>query len=296
MKRLTSLAIVLFLAGASQLRADQPAATDSIRIEKDISYLPSSVQRDAYADSQCRLDLYLPAKTPDGGFPIVVWFHGGGLTGGSKGNGKSALAKRFVEQGIAVADVGYRLSPKVKYPAYLEDSAKAVAWVVAEGRKRGVNPGAIFVSGHSAGGYISAMLAMDQHLLTGAGVASGAVAGFIPVSGQWVTHFTVREERGIPKERIVSDAAAPIYHARKDAPPILVLVGDHDMAGRLEEAKLFDVVMKDVAGNKTTTVVVVADRTHGSINDKLLTPGDTGGETFLAFVKEHARPPKDAAK
>jgi hypothetical protein len=133
------------------------------------------------------------------------------------------------------------------------------------------------------------MLALDERLLKGAGVPPGAVAGFIPVSGQMVTHFTVRSERGIPKETIVSDEAAPIFHARKDAPPILLLAADHDMAGRPEEAKLLAVVLTDVAESKTTSVVVVPDRTHGSINDKLLTEGDPGGEAVLAFIKKWTR-------
>ena len=128
---------------------------------------------------------------------MIVWFHGGGLTGGSKSStGDVALARRFVEKGIAVAQVEYRFSPKVKYPTYLQDAAKAVSWIVAEAPTRGLNPKAIFVGGHSAGGYISAMLALDERLLKGAGVAPGAVAGFIPVSGQMMTHFTVRSERG----------------------------------------------------------------------------------------------------
>ena len=50
--------------------------------------------------------------------------------------------------------------------------------------------------------------------------------------------------------------------------------------------KLFHAVMTKVAGNKTTDLVVVPDRNHGSINDKLLTPGDPGGEAVLAFVKK----------
>lgn len=269
--------------------AEQPAPADAVRIESNISYLAANgpEANDQYAVTQCRLDLYLPAKAPDSGFPMIVWFHGGGLTAGSKsGPGDVALAKRFVEKGIAVAQVEYRFSPKVKYPVYLQDAARAVAWVVAEGPKRGVNPKAIFVGGHSAGGYISSMLAMDERLLKDAGVPAGAVAGFVPVSGQLVTHFQVRAERGLPRERIVSDEASPIFHARQNAPPILLLVGDKDMAARVEEAKLFTVVMTEVAKNKTTQCLVVPGRDHGSINDKLLTPDDPAGEAVLAFIKQ----------
>jgi acetyl esterase/lipase len=290
MRRMTlgGLLVLLLLVEPSRAQeAALPAATDG-RVEKDIAYLPpdSPEAKDEYAAAQCKLDLYLPEKIPDVGCPVVVWFHGGGLTGGSKAKGKSGLARRFLAHGIAMADVEYRFSPKVKYPVYLEDSAKAVAWVVTNAQAKGINLKAIFVSGHSAGGYIASMLAMDERLLKGAGVPAGAVAGYMPVSGTLVTHFTVREERGIPKERIVVDEAAPIYHCRKDAPPILLFAGDHDMAARVEEAKLFGVVMTDVAGSQTTQVVIVPDRTHSSIDQKLLTEGDPAGEAMLAFIKQ----------
>jgi len=101
-----------------------------------------------------------------------------------------------------------------------------------------------------------------------------------------MTHYTIREERGLPRERVIADDAAPIHHCRKVAPPLLLLAADNDMESRLEEVKLFHAVMTKVAGNKTTDLLVVPDRTHNSINDKLLTPGDPAGEAVLAFVQK----------
>ena len=57
-------------------------------------------------------------------FPTIVWFHGGGLTGGEK-----EIPFALKEKGFAVIGVNYRLSPKVNAPAYIEDAAAAVAWV-----------------------------------------------------------------------------------------------------------------------------------------------------------------------
>ena len=76
------------------------------------------------ADEHCQ---YLNVWTPgldDRKRPVMVWFHGGGLEGGSKG-----LREEFRNQGFAVVDVNYRLYPKVKCPGYLEDAALAVSWV-----------------------------------------------------------------------------------------------------------------------------------------------------------------------
>ena len=259
-----------------------------VTIETDIFYRDESERSDSYASQQCRLDLYLPAA-PATGFPLLVWFHGGGLTGCTRHDAESTVV-RFAENGLAVANADYRLGPIVPYPVYIEDAARAVAWAVTEGVRRGANPGAVFVGGHSAGAYLAAMLAMDPYYLRSAGVADGSVAGFLPISGQLVTHFHVRAERGVPAERLVVDDAAPLYYVRKDVPPILMMVGDNDLPARKEEAALFAAAMTGIAGNETTSLFVVTGRDHNTVHENLLTPGDGGGAALLAFIATYSAP------
>jgi acetyl esterase/lipase len=280
-------AVALLCAGFLHTGIAQSAEA----VRKDISYLSDADAPDAYAQAQCRLDLYIPEK-PSSGFPLLVWFHGGGLTAGARN--PSGISQLFAAQGIAVANADYRLNPKVRYPVYLQDAAKAVACAIREAVKKGANPHGVFISGHSAGAYMAAMLAMDPHYLREAGVPEGAIAGCIPVSAQMTTHFTVRAERGISEEKIRVDEAAPLYHARKDAPPMLLLVADQDMPARLQENQLFVSVMNSLAKNEATSLLVVPDRTHGSICTKLMTEGDIGGAAILEFIKKWARPPEPA--
>src|ERR1700760_1265771 len=94
-------------------------AQQQYTLEKDIHYYPDSInKKDAYIDSQCRLDLYYPKGEKD--FSTIVWFHGGGLTAGSKD-----IPKELMEKGYGVISVEYRFSPKVKAPAYINDAAAA---------------------------------------------------------------------------------------------------------------------------------------------------------------------------
>ena len=82
-------------------------------VEKNIAYYKDSVTKaDAYINSQCKLDVYYPKGIKN--YATVLWFHGGGITGGSKETPKALLNK-----GFAVVGVGYRLSPKVNAPAYI---------------------------------------------------------------------------------------------------------------------------------------------------------------------------------
>jgi acetyl esterase/lipase len=254
-------------------------------VERELHYRAGPALSD-YERERCVLDLYLPAGRS--GFPTMVWFHGGGIIEGDKdGHGTVAMAERFARDGVAVAVPNYRLSPKVQFPAYIEDAAAAVAWVAAHIQERGGDPKGLFVAGHSAGGYIAALAVMDPSYLPAAGVPAGAVAGLIPVSGQMVTHYQVRAERGMvdAKTRPLLDAAAPCYHVRKDAPPVLAICADHDMAARVEENRYFVALLK-VVGHPHAEYLEFAGRNHGTIQSRMSEPADPVAAAALAFIAQ----------
>ncbi|MCV9385735.1 alpha/beta hydrolase [Reichenbachiella sp. ABR2-5] len=192
-------------------------------------------------------------------FATVVWFHGGGITGGNK-----EIPKRLTEQGIAVVGVNYRLYPKVKAPVYIEDAAAAIAWVFKNIDKYGGDPNKIFLSGHSAGGYLASMVGMDKNYLAAHDIDANSIAGLIPFSGHTITHFTVRQERGIEGTQPVIDSLAPLYHVRADAPPLLLITGDRELEllGRYEENAYMMRMMK-VAGHKDTRIYEMDGYGHG---------------------------------
>lgn len=204
---------------------------DAYKLEKNIPYYSESIRAtDSYLKERCKLDLYYP--TDEKGYATVVWFHGGGLKNGSK-----SVAERLKNQGIAVAAVNYRLFPKAKAPSYLEDTAASIAWVFKNIEAKGGDAQKIFVSGSSAGGYLTAMVGLDKRWLAAHDIDADRIAGLIPLAGQMFTHFTVREERGIGKTEVLVDDLAPVSHIRKDAPPILIVTGDREleMIARWEE-------------------------------------------------------------
>ncbi len=138
------------------LLLSQVSATEYENIS-NIPYYGKSVS-DSYMKSRCVLDLYYPTKKQM--FSTVVWFHGGGLTGGQK-----SIPEGLLKQGLAVIAVNYRLSPKVKVRQCLDDAAAAVAWSFKNIEKFGGSKHKIFLSGHSAGGYLASMIGMDKSWL-----------------------------------------------------------------------------------------------------------------------------------
>lgn len=215
------------------------------KYENNISYYDGVKKKlDKYTKERCVLDLYYPTMIKD--FPTIVWFHGGGLVGGEK-----YIPERLRNQGFSVVSINYRLYPKVKKPKYIEDAAAAVSWVFKNIERYGGDPDQIFVSGHSAGGYLATMVSIDKKWLREHHIDSDRISGVIPFSGHTITHFTVRKEENIPRNQPIIDEFAPLYHVREDAPPFLLVTGDRDLElpGRYEENLYFETMMKN-AGHK----------------------------------------------
>lgn len=228
------------------------------KTESNISYR-SGDNLDKYQKERCKLDIYFPENADT--FTTVVWFHGGGLTGGEK-----FFPEQLKNHKLAIIAVNYRLSPKAKSPAYIDDAAASVAWVFKNISKYGGNPKKIIVSGHSAGGYLTCMIGLDKHYLAAYGIDANSIFKLIPFSGQMITHFTVRQERGIKDTQPIIDDMAPLFHVRADAPPLYLITGDREleMLGRYEENAYMWRMMK-IAGHKQTTLYELDGFDHGGM-------------------------------
>lgn len=214
---------------------------------------------EGYMKERCLLDFYYPAN--DSGFTTVIWFHGGGLTGGKK-----FIPDKLKGKGIAVVAVNYRLSPQAQNPAWLEDAAAAIAWTFRNISDYGGSDKRIVVAGHSAGAYLALMTGLDKKWLGMHGIDANRIAAIVPFSGHTITHMTVRKERGIPDTRPVVDEFAPLYHVRPDGPPLYLITGDREleMLGRYEENAYLWRMMK-VAGHPNTFLYELDGFNHGGM-------------------------------
>ncbi len=238
MKTIVKNLCLLFFVSIAFFAKSQTSS--NYEVIKNIPYYPESTRSsDNYIKEQCVLDIYKPIGKTNA--PVIVWFHGGGLTGGTK-----SIPKELLDYGYLIVSVEYRLSPKVKAPAYIEDAAASTAWVFQNISKYEGNVKQIFLSGHSAGGYLDLMIGLENKWLAKHGINTNQIAGLIPLSPQVISHFTIREENNISKFQPVIDSYAPIYHIKKETPPIVLITGDREMEllGRYEENAYFFRMMK----------------------------------------------------
>lgn len=165
--------------------------------------------------------------------PVVIWFHGGGLT-----KGKAKIPSELKDTEYVIVSPEYRLLPDVKIDSCIDDAAKAIAWVFNNIDKYGGDKSKIFVAGHSAGGYLASMVGFDKSRLAKFNIDADSIAGIIPFSGQAITHYEWRKiDKGMSPLQPLIDENAPIYHIRPDAPPYIIISGDRELElyGRYEE-------------------------------------------------------------
>jgi acetyl esterase/lipase len=231
------------------------AAVD-YKLQSRISYREGET---GYAAERCWLDYYYPVNRKK--FATVIWLHGGGLT-----SGEPVVPDALKNQGFAVASVGYRLHPAVKAPVYLEDAAAATAWVLRCAEQFGAAPDQVVLAGASAGAYLALMVGLDPSWLAVHGVHPNRLAGIGSLTGQAVTHFTVRAEQGLPGHQATIDALAPLYHVRADAPPVLLVTGDRrlELFGRYEE-NAYLARMFTLAGHRHHPLHELTGRDHAAV-------------------------------
>lgn len=203
-----------------------------------IAVLGINIDRDAYTrhvdlpygdDPRQKFDLYVPVTAADAPRPVVVWVYGGSWTDGNKGD-YAFVASWLASRGYPVAIPDYRLVPEVRFPAFLEDTAAAVAALPGSSHLLGATGDAsqVVMMGHSAGAYNAAMVALDPTWLRSAD-ARVRVAAFIGLAGPY-DFFPFDGEATINAFGHTSDPAEtqPVRRVAPDAPPALLLHGVTD--------------------------------------------------------------------
>nr|WP_297356949.1 alpha/beta hydrolase [uncultured Caldimonas sp.] len=203
-RRLT-LALAAVAGLALAVAACSPLATLNALVPGSTHVLRADLAYGPHA--RHRLDLYLPRGKAGsaGGHPVVVFFYGGSWNTGDRADYRF-VGEALASRGIAVAIADYRLYPEVRFPDFLHDSARAVAWVLKQSREFGGDPGRVFVMGHSAGAYNAAMVALDARWLARWDAAPSSLAGWIGLAGPY--DF-------LP---IVNPDVKPVFH-HPDYPP-----------------------------------------------------------------------------
>ena len=249
---------------------------------RNIDYLAGA----DHADAKDMLDVFMPKDAVD--VPVVVYFHGGALQRGTKAIG-AGLAKQLTARGIGVVSANYRLSPTVMHPAHMEDATAAFVWTKKNIQMYGGDPNRVFVSGHSAGAYLAALMSLDSTYLGAYGMKLSDIRGTIPISP-----FLYVEEKDVAPSRSKSvwgideavwKKASVSPYVGPQKPPMLLIYADGDDPWRREQNDRLQ--MQLVKHGNEVALEEIMDRTHGSVNSKMGNDQDPGMTTVAMFIKGH---------
>ena len=214
-----------------------------------------------YGDAGAKnvLDLYYHASRPSN-CPVLVYFHGGALMGGSKNYEGLPLLYQLASHGWVCISANYRVSPKATFPDHLIDVKKVLAWVRVHGQEYGADPQMVLIAGSSSGAQLAALAALtanDQKLQPGFERVNTSVAAAIALYGDydWLdtpgrAGYLAPVMKSTPAEDHEAWAqASPLYHVRPDAPPFLVIHGDQDMTLPVANARRFAKELRRVSQN-----------------------------------------------
>jgi acetyl esterase/lipase len=200
------------------------------------------------------------------GRPVLLHIHGGAWMIGQKGQEALPLIRHLAQRGWVVATINYRLSPAAKWPAHIHDVKRALAWVREHIAEHGGDPGFVAVTGGSAGGHLTSLLALTPNrpeFQPGFVHVDTTVQAAVPFYGKYdfidrdglvkgshgFTEFLADKVMPCspPDDPALWDAASPGHQVHADAPPFFVLQGTHDTLIFVQEARAFVRKLRAVA-------------------------------------------------
>jgi acetyl esterase/lipase len=242
-RQIATLGFALVTTACTQaafLAANFPTHFDDMKVVHDVAYGPLLSQQ---------LDIYIPVDSRGKKLDVIVFFYGGRWTNGAKEDYRFVGAA-FADKDFIVVIPDYQKYPQVRFPIFVEDGAKALAWVYDNVATYHGNPERIHVAGHSAGAHIGALLAADVDYLGREGKSRSLVIhDFVGLAGPYA--FT-------PDEPDLEDMFGPPKNYPNmrvttfidgKQPPMLLLYGDADKTVKYDNLERLEQQIKKKGGS-----------------------------------------------
>jgi len=165
---------------------------------------------------------------------VIIFIHGGNWN-----NGKKSLynffGSRMARKDVVMVVIDYPLSPKAGYKDMAMAAATSVQWVQAHIADYGGDPNKIYVSGHSAGGHLAALIGLDDHYFKALGMQTNPIKGLILIDAAGLDMYNYLQAgdygqddtylQTFSKDPKAWKDATPLYHIHPGMPPMLLFQG-----------------------------------------------------------------------
>ena len=217
-KLFIAASILFILGGCSSLNTLNAIVPDGdVTQNLNLAYGPEKKQK---------LDIYQPT-TFNKNTPVIIFFYGGRWQSGSRAE-YAFVGQSLADRGYVSVVADYRVYPRVEFPVFIEDAAKATAWVFEHIQHYGGDTNQVYLMGHSAGAHLATMLVTNKTYLPAAGVKQHRVKGVISLSGPLNFKITDDDIKAVFANASTYADTQPITFIDGSEPKMLLLHGAKD--------------------------------------------------------------------
>jgi acetyl esterase/lipase len=272
------LAVLLFFSSC---------AFKSVTRSKNIAYQKADSTTNTAEE---KLNVFAPGKHKQLK-NVLIFIHGGSWNSGKKGQ-YSFFGNRFARKNVVTVIIDYPLSPQANYNQMAMASAKAVKWVKDNISKYGGDPDKIFISGHSAGGHLAALLTIDNNYFDTIGIKNpikGAIFidaagldmyGYLNTAGLSSDHTYFTTFTHDPK---IWKEASPMYHLHSGMPPLLIYQGEKTYPTIAAGADRFMLAIKEYVPDQQRHIL--KGKHHIPMITQFFNPYNKRYKEMIAFMK-----------
>lgn len=213
------------------------------------------------------LDIYNPqTPAPLAGYPLIISIHGGAWAYADRHN--DLVLRKLTNHGYALASIDYRVSSEAKYPAQIDDTRRAVQWLMEHAASLHLDTNRMVATGISAGGHLALLLGLSQppgnHIIKAVCALYGPtdLIAILPPEMQNQSTNAVAELLGGPvsEKLLLAKEASPIYYASKESIPTILFHGEKDKLVPVAQSITLNAALK--AAGAQSTLVTYKDKGH----------------------------------
>lgn len=257
---------------------------------KNIHYVPAADK--SFNSKRHTLDICRPENISKP-LDVIVFVHGGSWNSGKK-NTYRTMGKNFAGRDVLWININYRLSPEVQYKDMCLDVARAIKWVKDSIGNYGGNAERIFIAGHSAGGHLGALVAMNDKYFNALGMKN-PIKGGIMIDAfclDLVDFFTITSPKFsemyypiFTNNDVEWQEATPANYASRTRIPFITMVGGLTYPGIKIGAERFKRALEN-EGNTVESYVIDGKKHIPMITQFFLNKKNPYIETIMGFVKK----------
>jgi len=256
----------------------------SVTKHKDIQYL-----KDAYSDTQPTLTVFTPkAKANTKKAPVLVFVHGGNWDSGKK-EWYSFFGRNFAKKGITTVVVGYTLSPEANYEEMTLQVAKAILWTRNHIGEYNGDSSELFLTGHSAGGHLISLAALNPAY----GIDAGDISGIILNDAAGLDmHYYLQHHPPTTSNHYITTwsndpekwkKASPIFYLSYKTPPLLIYLGEKTYPSIKTANNRF---LRELQTFQPTVTPLILEKKHIAMMTQYIWPWSNRYEEIIEFIQK----------